>query len=575
MDAVQRIIAQINKNLAGLGTSQKVALLLGAVLVAGSLTWMVQWAAKPAMIALWDGNLTAEEIATISGGLDTIGETYEIRGNGIFVRASANPRALIARLQQMDMMPSDISTGFASLVKESNPWISQAENDRRWTHALQRELEAVLRQFADVSSARVFLNLNAQRHGFSRSLPPSSASVTLFMKGGQPLTQKLAKSAARLIAGAVRGLSFQNVSVVDGSGNTVLDWEDDRIGSTKLQQERAVYEREIREKIRNQLAFDPRSLVNVRVELDFSTETVESHKLDDPVDVSEISETEQRSRAKAVAGGQPGVQPNVGVEVDRGAGNEQYTKETARSQKQTGYTHRTVSTPSGQTFAIFAAVNISHSYLQSIFKRFNPDAAEPTLEEIETIFEKERVRIVEQISKLVRAQDDQNVTEQIAVSWYFDPVEEDSADATSAMAMPLEMAGRYGPQAGLAVLALIALRMMTKMAKKPTNAENFGLEVGLSPEAIKAATAAKADLRGAAPQQKRKGKSVGRAAEDDEGVMPMSSATEGVLIAQEVDESMVQIQKMLEEVDQMVKEDPESITTLFEQWIDRGERVGA
>lgn len=574
MDAVQRALAQINKHLSGLGMSQKVALLLGAMLVTGSLAWMVQWAAKPAMVQLWNDALSPEEIASITAGLDTMNTAYEVRGSAIFIRAGVNPRAIIARLQQMDLMPADTSAGFASLVKEANPWISQAENDRRWTHALQTELESVLSRFSDVKHARVFLNLNAQRRGFSRSLPPSSASVTLFMSGDAPLTEKVARNVAKLVAGAVRGLKVQNVSVVDSSGNDVLDWSDDEAGSTKLQKERLAHERTIREKIRNQLAFDPRALVNVRVEMDFSTETVESHKLDDPVDVAEAIESEQRSRARP--GGQPGVQPNVGVEVDRGTSNDQYTKESSRSQKQTGYTHRLVSKPSGETFAIFAAVNISHSYLQSVFKRFNPDAEEATLEDIEGVFEKERTRIVEQISKLVRAQDDRNVTEQIAVNWYFDPSENQAEAGPSAMAMPLDLAGRYGPQAGLAILALIALRMMMKMAKKPTDAESFGLEIGLSPEAIKAAKAAQEDLKRATGDAPARGKRAAAAAGEDADInTPVTSATEGVLVAQEVDESMVQIQKMLDEVDEMVKSDPDSVSTLFEQWIDRSERVGA
>lgn len=571
MSLGQRTLSRIHQQLGGLTISQKVALALGAVLVAGSLAWMVQWAAEPTMLPLWQGELAAEDLARVRSGLDAMGERYEVRGSTVLVPAGTNARAVVARLQQADKMPSDLTHGFEALVKESNPWLSQAENDRRWTIALQRELESVLRNFTGVETARVFLNLNAERRGFARTAPAGSASVTLFMRGGVPLSEALAMNAARMVAGSVRGLALQHVSVVDGTGHSPLDWETQRSPSTTLQRERIEQEKLIRDKIRNQLAFDPLALVNVRVELNFSTQTSESHTLDDPVEVSEESSSEQRTNLKP--NGPAGVQPNVGVAVSQGNGAEQFTRETIRSEKQSGFTHSTRSTPGGETFAIFAAINISHSYLEQVFRRFNENAAAPTLQQIEQVFEQEQKRIVAQISKLVKGQDDRSVTEQIAVSWYYDPPATASGPAAAAAPM-MELAQRYGPQAGLGLLALLAVGLMFRLAKRPGEAESFGLDLGLPREAVEAAQRAAGDLARVAGR----GRAVKRASEKPgapgDPAMPTTSATEGVLIAREVDEATVQIQKMIQEVDEMVQSDSGSVATLFEQWIDRSEKTG-
>lgn len=570
---MQPLLARIYERLSALSASQRIALGLGVVLVAVSLAWMVQWAARSEMSPLWKGSLSPEELASIRAGLDQMNEPYEARGDTIYVRAGASQAAILAQLQQMDRMPSDLAGGFAALVKDSNPWLSQAENDRRWTVALQRELETVLRNFAGVGNARVFLNLNAERRGFSRTAPPSSASVTLVMKNKEPVGEALAKAAARLVAGAVRGLALENVSVVDANGNSALEWESREIAGGKLQRERLDQEKTIRDKIRSQLAFDPNLLVNVRVELNYSTQTVESQTVEEPVEVSEESTTEQRVRSKPAPS--PGVQANVGVAVAGSGSDEQFTRETSRTEKQAGFTRTTRSTPSGETFAIYAAINISHSYLESVFKRFNPDAQQPTLEQIEQVFEQERKRVVDQVSKLVKAQDDRNVAEQIAVNWYYDPQGEAvTATAAGGFDQALELAQRYAPQAGLGLLALLALFMMLRLARRPDAAESFGLELGLPKEAIDAAQKAAADVARVSAKPRMLNQAIARAAAPEEASLPSTSATEGVLMAQEVDEAMVQVQKMIQEVDEMVKADPDSVSTLFEQWIDRNDKFG-
>ncbi|MDX2199280.1 MAG: hypothetical protein SF069_09965 [Phycisphaerae bacterium] len=581
MDFLQRILGGISKGFEQLNASQRVAMLLGAVLVAGSLAWLAQWAAKPELTPLLQGRLSSEDIAGVRSGLEAMGETYEVRGDTVYVSGAANQHAILAQLQQMNKLPTDISSSFAALIKQSNPFVSQAESDRLWTVALQEELQKTLGLYNGVEKAKVFLNLNAERRGFSRNTPPSSASVTLFMKGGEPVGESLAKAAARMVSGAVRGLAQNQVAVNDGSGNSVLDW--DQIGQPgdALSRARLDQERSIREKIRNQLAFDPRAIVNVRVDLNFATETVQSEKPEDPVDISEEISTENRVRDREAP--PTGAQANVGVAVNGPGDNEQSTVQTSRVERQAGIVRTTRQTPSGDTFAIFAAISISHTYLESIYKRFNPDAPAPTRQQIDAMFEPERQRIVDQISKLVKATDDRNVTEQISVTYYYDAAETAPVKAGGAMDQGFELATRFGPQAGLGVLALISLMMMFRLSKKSDGVESLGLELGLPKEAIEAARTAAADVQRIAARPGATGAAGaggggsggGRRPPPvkEEPNYPTTSAMEGVLVAQEVDASMVQVSRMLEEVDDFVKADAEGVSALFEQWIDQTEKV--
>lgn len=585
MNQLLEQLAAIQKHLAQLGLSQRIAIVLGGVLVAGSALWLIQWSAAPEMTPLLRESLSAQQVANIRQVLEAMGEHSKEVGNQVWVRASANKAAILAQLQLTEQMPADSSASFSALIKESNPWISQEENDRRWTIALKTELERVLRQFRGVRDASVLLNLNARRQTFSRETPQASAAVTLVMSGGDPVPRNLAKAAARLVSGAVRGLPVRNVQVVDSNGLAAIDWEaEEESGAAGLHQLRREFEKQIAEKIRNHLAFDPRARVNVQVELDLATHVTDSSTPTDPVDVAEEKTTEQTTRA--ARSGQPGVQPNVGISAASGGGDEVRTIETSRNEKVPGRVIKKEEKPGGEIQSIYAAVNISHSYLVSVFRRQNPPGQEPDAAQIEAIFQKEKTRIAAQVSVLVKPQ----AEDQVRVDWYYDvdPLVTEAGGvgaAAGTLDSTLSWLQGYGSTAGLGALALVALGLMFRMARQTDRGESFGLELGLPKEAVEAAKKASADVasvvrsgaakttRGGASTGGRSGGSIigGEYVDTAEGVAPVpvgqAAATEGVLEAREVDERTVQVNKMIDQLGRFVKDDSDSVAAIFEQWM--------
>ncbi|MBU0639931.1 MAG: hypothetical protein KKB50_13765 [Planctomycetes bacterium] len=507
-------------------------------------------------------------------GLEAMNERFRVVGSRILIQAGANRQAILAQLQQTDQLPSDTSTGFDALVRESNPWISQAENERRWTVALQHEVERVLRQFASVKSAHVFLNLNTGHRTFTRSESAGKASVTLVMEGAEPVSRSLALAVARLVSGAVRAVPLRNVEVVDSNGVSALDWESEQSGTgTALHRLQREHERRIAEKIRSQFPGDPKLRVNVQVELDMTRLEVESSTPIEGVDISEDRTSEEITTLRQ--SGQPGVQPNVGIAAGGGGGaGENSTKETSRTEKVPGTTVRREQTPSGSITEIAAAINVSHSYLEGVFRRQNPPEAEPPAEpQVQAIFEAEKIKIVNQVTALVKPQ----TPEQVRVDWYYDTVERETAARAMGIDSAFELVQGYGPQAGLGLLALLSLGLMMRMARRTDEGEAFGLELGLPREAIDAAKQAAVDIGEVSQRVRtrgRRGKAavIGAGVDEDilaGGTAPIgqAAATEGLLVAREVDERTVQLSKMVEQVAEMSSKDPESVAGLFEQWV--------
>ena len=580
MASLHQSLTRATAQLRDMSTSQRVAIVLGLALVAGSLAWMAQWAATPEMTPLLEMDLAPEDVARMRAGLQLMNEPVEVVGQRVLVRASANRQALLAQLQQTDSMPADTSAGFGALVQQSNPWISQEENNRRWTVALQDELKRVLAQFEGVKQASVFLNLNARERGFSRTYPDASASVTLHMRAGQPVPRSLALAAAQLVSGAVRGLPRERVQVIDGAGRPALDWSDETPEGVpalhRLQREK---ESELETKIRRQLAFDPRALVNVQVVLSHTRSAQETAEAKEGVVVEE--NTTESTTTRSSRAGQPGVEPNVGVAAASGDSGDTTRSESRDSKFQPGYERRTTETPAGEVKSISAAINLSYSYLASVHQRRTQSTDPPPPDAITALFTEQEKRIKDQIAKLMLPQK----VEQVAVSWYddFEPATATAsggpAETVTATSDGLSIAGRYAPLSGLALLALLALGMMWRMARRTDAADEMGIELGLPQEAVEAARRAAQDLashtyvRRPGGAGASAGRAAGGAVAEDVGreppaPLPMGEPAEGVLEAQEIDESTAQIHNMIKQVSDLANQEDEVIAGLVERWMD-------
>ncbi|MBW7904699.1 MAG: hypothetical protein LC135_08795 [Phycisphaerae bacterium] len=554
-------MGRLSVQLRGLTVSQRVAIGLGAALVLASVFWLAQWAATPDMTPLLSQDLSGDDLARVTAGLDALGESYRTQGSRVLVRASANRQALLAQLQASEKLPTDTSVGFAALVAESNPWISQEENNKRWTVALQNEIRRVLRSFQGVRDAHVFLNLSATRRGFSRQEAQASASVTLFMQGGEPVTRALALNAARLVSGAVRGLPPQNVQVVDASGAVALDWDAEQPGTTThLDRLRREQESRIRRMIEAQVAFDPQVRVSVRVELDPTAREKTTETPSEGVETSTSTRTREDVRTSRAE--QPGLQANVGRAVGSSAGVDTRSSESeSKSELRTGLEQKHERTAAGEIREIFAAINVSHSALAAIYRRANPGGDEPTREQIEQVFVAEKPKIINQVRKLVKPQEEDNV----AVDWYYDEVAQSSAAEAEAGSWPMQLLERHGAAGALALLALLAMGFMLRLARR-SDARAIAAEIGLPGEALSAARRAAAEAAPPAPPPPAQEGAPARIITDSQPPVTVASG-QPVIEAPEVDDATLQVRKMVEQIGDLLDRDADTVASLVEKWV--------
>lgn len=555
MEALRRVLKQIVDQGSKLNVAQRVAMLFGAVLIAFSVAWMVSWAATSDMKPLLEQDFSPEEIDQVQLGLEARGVEFRVVGNRVFIPSAANRAALITGLELEGRLPDDTSIGFQKLIEESNPWMSQAELKRRTTVYQQAALERVLTTFEGVQEARVFLNLNDDKRLVVRHEMPASASVQLKMRGGAPVGRPLAIAAAKLVAGAVRNLKLEHVEVVDSMGRTALDWSEMQSDSpSRIHDQRRRLENEYAGKILDILR-DPFANVSVRAETELTQRQTNMAEPLSPVETKTI--TESTLETTGTASQQPGVAVNTGTS-NGGLGQTLRQRETSTNEAHmtVGQRSEQTSTPSGDLKSIHVAISLSDVYLRRILSFMQPDLTEVTFEDIESVFDQERAKILRLVQPLLKGATATNQDQFISLAWHIEPSETVPLGPTGVTGTAMAFGYSYAPQIGLAVLALVALWMMMRMARKGIDGEAFGMEIGLPEDALEASRRAAEDV----------GDGVDAISSQGEGG-EVVTATEGILEATEIDEATVQLNKMVEQVANFIAEDPETVAGVIERWI--------
>jgi flagellar M-ring protein FliF len=556
MEFLRKLLLQTQTHLKGLGLSQRLAIGSCLALIVVALLWLTEWAAKPELVPLLDQPMSAQELAPIQQRLDAQNATYKVSGSLIMVSAESRAR-LLAQLGQQRALPNDISIGFAKLMEDSSPWLSMEEQGRRWSVARSNELSRVLREFDGVQDARVLVDEKTRRT-FGQAATTPTASVFVKMAPGVPLDKERVYAMASFVSRAVAGLDASCVAVTDATtgrsytvptANEALAFDD--------LEDRQKKEEYFANKIKGLLANIPGLLVAVHAELDAENRKQTKETFGKPVQLTDKTETTLQERG--AAGGGPGVVPNT----SRAVTPPSMVDKTEKSSNETTFegkvdvTQTVTEAPRHGLKSLSASINVPRSYLAAIYKGSNK-GKDPSDTELETASVAERDKIKRQVE---RALNITKGTDGVVVDWFHD-------DATVAMAPVMEagsqdsvmaLAKTYGSKLGMGALGVVSLFMMLMMVRK----------VSEGPV-----------LPGEAPPpplpRVRPGR---RSASDDPQMMivgrgPVGEAevTEQLLVAKEVDERTVRTQQVVEQVNQLIREDPSSSVSILQRWIE-GEKM--
>ncbi len=206
-----------------LGLNQRVSIVLTGLVVLAGLLALALWSSR-ADYALLYGRLDESEAGKVVAALDEARVPYRAgTGGSIFVPAD---KVHSVRMQLAGKgIPRGEGVGF-EIFDKPNFGVSDFVQRANYNRAIQGELARTISQLDAVDAARVMIVLPENRLLIDNQRKPT-ASVFVRLRGVGDLPSSTVNAIQLLVANAVEGLQFNQVSVVDNQGNVLSQNQDD------------------------------------------------------------------------------------------------------------------------------------------------------------------------------------------------------------------------------------------------------------------------------------------------------------------------------------------------------------
>jgi flagellar biosynthesis/type III secretory pathway M-ring protein FliF/YscJ len=557
MDFLKAQFERIQAQLAGLSLTQK---MLTASLVAIMVLTMMLWgryATTAEMVPVLNSSFDEQALVPATTALKAEGIDVQVVGDRINVPADKHDQALeILAFNQL--LPADSKSGFDDIIKMTTPLDTESKSELMFNRARAAELAQIIRAWKGVADAQVVIN-PVYEHHIGESLKPG-AVVNIRTRNGDVDVKHMVDAAAATIASATSGMDRTRVSViVDGRNYKPRD-DSNALADGELYEQIAAQEHYFEDKISKGLANYANPLISVSVSLDLKSSVATKMAYDPASSVqkealtdNETTETNQSSGS----GGEPGAVSNTGLSLSSGAaaGGGGGTSSTTDHQKteyvnQFGYTNETITTPSGQPQVNYAAVALPRSHFVELYSQMNPGNKTPDEDTLRRWAQPELTRVKRQVQSACGIKSDEN----IFVDLYADAPEPmlqvDTATASTAATATI---ASHGKEIAIGALAVFSMFMVLMMARKA------------SPAPVPAGVGAGAAVAGGGLFEARQTPVYS----GDDEVAAVVGSGQTAMDGMELDDDAIKSQQVVEQVTNMVKENPDAAASLVKRWLNR------
>lgn len=321
---MQAALAQARSAFSQLPASRRAALIGVVAGVLVLLLVVARWAAQPDYALLF-GSLSPADAGRVVEQLEADAVQYSLRDGGTAIYV---PRDEVYGLRLRLATEGVVSDGPAGYELFDGGTLGMTDFMQRLNvkRALEGELARTIGSVQQVESARVHLVL-PERSPFRDQQTPPSASVVLSVRG--PLSPEQVAGVTALVAGAVEGMTPDQVTVIDEAGR-MLAGPQAGGGATGMSSAQLRMRQEVEEHLAragqtmlDQMLGAGRAVVRVSADLDLARTETEANRVD-PESQTMISEERQEEAGEAGTGAQSTVR------------NYELSRETVRAEREAG-----------------------------------------------------------------------------------------------------------------------------------------------------------------------------------------------------------------------------------------------
>jgi flagellar M-ring protein FliF len=350
-----------------LSWTQRIWIVVAAVAVIGGLTYVNHWNDERDFKPLFSG-LADEDAGALVAKLHEAGVEYRLAANGSTILVPSD-KVAEARLQMASAgLPKSGRIGF-ELFDKANFGASEFTEQVNYHRAIEGELERSVMSIREVETARVHLTL-AKDSLYSEAREPAKASVLVKLRHAAALSPQNIAAICQLTASAVPGLSADQVSLVDTSGNLLNRPRpnatgDDAGGSEATLDYRKAIEQSLQTKIASTLEplLGPDHFrIGVSADVDITSGEQSEEVFDPTKSVMVSSQSTEDGPAVSTASGVPGTASNLPRPTSRpSSGASNYSRHTENISYQTSRLVKHTRLPQGAVKKLSLSILVDHS----------------------------------------------------------------------------------------------------------------------------------------------------------------------------------------------------------------------
>lgn len=346
---------------------QRIWIAVAALAAIGAIAWLNHWNDERDFKPLFSG-LADEDAGALVSKLHESGVEYRLAANGSTILVPSD-KVAEARLQMASAgLPKSGRIGF-ELFDKANFGASEFTEQVNYHRAIEGELERSVMSIREVETARVHLTL-AKDSLYSEARQPAKASVIVKLRHAGSLSPQNVAAICQLTASAVPGLSADQVSLVDTSGNLLNRPRPNATGDDVNASEATLdYRKSIEQSLQTKIAstLDPllgadHFRIGVSADVDLSSGEQSEEVFDPTKSVMVTSQRTEDGPAVASASGVPGTASNLPRPTSRpttGASN--YSRHTENISYQTSRVVKHTRLPQGAVKKLSLSILVDHS----------------------------------------------------------------------------------------------------------------------------------------------------------------------------------------------------------------------
>jgi flagellar M-ring protein FliF len=349
--------------------AQKIWLAVAAAAVIGGLAALNHWNQERDFKPLFSG-MAPEDAGTVTAKLRELGVEYRLSDEGSTILVPSGKLAE-TRLQLASAgLPKSGHIGM-ELFDKANLGASEFAEQVNYHRAIEGELERSVMSLREVEQARVHITL-AKDSLYSEQRQPAKASIVVKLRHAGALSPQNVAAICQLTASAVPGLSPDQVSLVDTSGNLLNrphasgDGEDEHASEAALE-----YRKSVEHDIQNKVAQTLQPLLGadhfrtgVSADVDITSADQSDEVFDPQKSVIATSQTTQDGPGLPSASGIPGTPsnlPNPTSQPVTNLGASNYARHTESVTYQTSRVVKHTKLPQGSLKRLSLAVLVDHT----------------------------------------------------------------------------------------------------------------------------------------------------------------------------------------------------------------------